>query len=643
MTAGSTVARAAARTEPEIVRHVPGEGSPAQVAEVPEVSAAVARAWFIKKLRILWERRRFVARAALAGLLAGGLLAFALPKRYESTTQLMPPDDQSGSGLALLAGLTAASHSLGSSAGDVLGMKSSGALFIGILRSRTVEDGLVNRFELGKVYRTRLRQDAREELQENTAISEDRKSGIITIAVTDGSPQRAAGMAQEYVEELNRVVTELNTSSAHRERVFLEERLAQVKQNLESAEKGFSEFASKNSAIDIQEQGKAMIESAATLEGQSVAAQTELEGLKQIYTGDNVRVRTIQARVDELDRQLQKLGGKSDAASAPAGAGDPSTYPSIRELPLLGVRYTDLYTNSELVDRVEEVQHVLARQAMLHFDISRGLEIVSIADIPAGTGLGSSSSYLVGLLNALHALAQDQVNPQRLAEEACRIELDLLRKPIGKQDQYMAAFGGLTVLEIARDGKVNVSRLKLSLDLVEALEHNMLLFYTHDVRDATTILRKQDDATRQNERNVVASLREIKDIGIEICSAIAKGNLRRFGELMDVHWESKKRLAKGITNPQIDAWYELAKTNGAIGGKISGAGGGGFLMFYCEEKKAQVREAMRKARLRELNFRFDFEGSKVIFDAVSRDGRLAHIERQSDQENELKLVANSLH
>jgi SAM-dependent methyltransferase len=215
-----------------------------------------------------------------------------------------------------------------------------------------VEDSLVDRFQLSKVYGTRLEEDAQEELQDNTAISEDRKSGIITIAVTDRNPQRAAAMAGEYVEELNRVVTELNTSSAHRERVFLEGRLAEVKQDLESAEKGFSEFASKNTAIDIQAQGKAMIESAATLEGQMVAAQTELQGLKQIYAGDNVRVRTIQARVDELDRQLQKLGGKFDTAGEPdalddLSSKDPSMYPSIRKLPLLGVSYADLYVNPQ--------------------------------------------------------------------------------------------------------------------------------------------------------------------------------------------------------------------------------------------------------------------------------------------------------
>lgn len=301
--------------------------------------------------------------------------------------------------------------------------------------------------------------------------------------------------------------------------------------------------------------------------------------------------------------------------------------------PIIDDKVRVRYSNSELVDHVDKVQHSLAREAMQYFNISRGLEIVSIADIPAGTGLGSSSSYLVGLLNALHVLVQDQASPQKLAEEACHIELDVLKRPIGKQDQFMAAFGGLTILQIARDGKVEVKRLNLCVDLVESLEQNIVLFYTHDIRDATTILQRQDEATRHNDQTVVGSLREIKDIGTEICSAISRGNLRHFGELMNLHWESKKRLSDGITNPQIDAWYALAKRNGAIGGKISGAGGGGFLMFYCEEKKPQLRDAMRKAGLRELNFRFDFEGSKVIFDAVSRDGRLAHIQRQNGHEN----------
>jgi D-glycero-alpha-D-manno-heptose-7-phosphate kinase len=297
------------------------------------------------------------------------------------------------------------------------------------------------------------------------------------------------------------------------------------------------------------------------------------------------------------------------------------------------------YTSSEMVDHVDEVKHTLAREALRHFGVASGIEIVSIADIPAGTGLGSSSSYLVGLLNAMHTLLQDQATPQKLAEEACQIELEVLKKPIGKQDQYMAAFGGLTALDIDRSGRVTVTRLGLDVDLLESLESNILMFFTNEMRDATAILQKQDEATRTKDQTVVRSLREIKDIGLEISDAISKGNLRHFGELLDVHWQAKKQLSEGISNPQIDFWYELARRNGAIGGKISGAGGGGFLMLYCEENKTRLREVMRGAGLRELKFRFDFEGSKVVFDVVSRDGRLAHNHRHNNHENGLALAA----
>lgn len=286
------------------------------------------------------------------------------------------------------------------------------------------------------------------------------------------------------------------------------------------------------------------------------------------------------------------------------------------------------YSKLEIVNHVEQVKHTLAREALRFFHIDNGIEIVSIADIPAGTGLGSSSCYLVGLLNALHCLTESPVARQELAEEACHIELERLRKPIGKQDQYMAAFGGLTILGISRDGQVTVIRPALQIELLETLERNILLFYTGNCRDAEAILHRQDSATRNQEKAVVNNLCEIKDIGIEIRDAIARGNLRRFGELLDIHWKTKKRLSEGISNRQIDDWYELAKRNGAIGGKISGAGGGGFLMLYCEEGKPNLREAMRQAGLRELNFRFEFEGSKVMFDMVTRDGRLAHMLRQ---------------
>jgi D-glycero-alpha-D-manno-heptose-7-phosphate kinase len=288
------------------------------------------------------------------------------------------------------------------------------------------------------------------------------------------------------------------------------------------------------------------------------------------------------------------------------------------------------YTKSELVEHVDDVEHTLAREAMKRFGLTKGVEIVSVADIPAGTGLGSSSCYLVGLLNALRALMQKPVSPQELAEEACEIELGILNKPIGKQDQYMAAFGGLTCFSIDQNGTVSVERLPLSTELVEELENNLLLFYTHETRDATAILARQNESTKKKTGNVAAYLREIKDIGMEIRDEIVNGNLRRFGELMDLHWQRKKCLAQGISNPQIDYWYETARQNGAIGGKISGAGGGGFLMLYCEDDQRRLRRAMREAGLRELNFRFEFEGSKVVFDIVSRDQRLAHNQRLRD-------------
>jgi D-glycero-alpha-D-manno-heptose-7-phosphate kinase len=220
------------------------------------------------------------------------------------------------------------------------------------------------------------------------------------------------------------------------------------------------------------------------------------------------------------------------------------------------------------------------------------------------------------------------VSQQKLAEEACEIEMELLKKPIGKQDQYMAAVGGLTILDIAKNGTVDVQPLPLPIEQLEELENNIMLFYTGCVRDASAILSQQDSATKKKDTAVVGALTEIKDIGMEIASSIEKGNLGRFGELMDYHWRLKKQLSKGVTSPRIDALYDLAKQNGAIGGKISGAGGGGFLMLYCEKGRNQLREALTRAGLRELSFRFDFEGSKVMLDITSRDGRLAHTYRE---------------
>jgi capsule polysaccharide export protein KpsE/RkpR len=331
----------------------------------PEFLGEDSRDISVERLRLLWNERRFLRQTAVVGLLLGTLLAFLLPKRFESTTQLMPPDSQSNSGMAMLAAMASKTGSgLGAFAGDLLGMKSSGALFIGILRSRTVEDRLIDRFDLRRIYSIRLEENARRKLEEDTSISEDRKSGILTITVTDNEPKRAAAIAQAYVEELDRLVAQVSTSSARREREFLEERLKAVQLDLENAEKEFSQFASKNSAIDIKEQGRAMVEAAATLEGQLIAAKSELEGLKQIYTDNNVRVRATRARIAELQNQMDKIGGKGEStSSANSAQGDP-LYPSIRKLPLLGVAFADLYRRTRVQEAVFEAltqQYELAK------------------------------------------------------------------------------------------------------------------------------------------------------------------------------------------------------------------------------------------------------------------------------------------
>jgi capsule polysaccharide export protein KpsE/RkpR len=304
------------------------------------------------RLRLLWQSRRFLGRTTGAGLLFSVVVALLIPNRYQSVARLMPPDNQSGSGLAMAAAaLSGQPSGLGGIAGDLLGLKSTSDLFVGVLTSRTVADKLIQKFGLQKVYRVRRMEDARKALAAHTGASVDRKSQIITITVTDKSPQRAAAMAQAYVEELNRLVAEVTTSSARRERIFLEGRLQAVNQDLEAAEKEFSQFASKNTAIDIKEQSKAMVDAAATLQGQFIAARSELEGLKQIYTDKNVRVRAAEARSAELESQLEKIGGKGESASLEDAAKSDPLYPSIRKLPLLGVTYADLYRKT----KVEEV------------------------------------------------------------------------------------------------------------------------------------------------------------------------------------------------------------------------------------------------------------------------------------------------
>jgi len=314
-------------------------------------------------LGLFLARRRYLAKAFLLGLVVGCAVAFLIHARYESAVELMPPDNQSGTGLAMLAALTGKAGTLGSVAGDLLGAKSSGALFVGVLSSKTVQDRISEQFDLKKVYSVKLEEDARKKLAENTDLAEDRKSGIISITVTDRDPARAAAISQAYIAELNRLVVSLSTSSAHRERVFLEERLTAVKHDLDEAAKNFSQFSSKNSTIDIKEQARAMVEAASLLQGEMIAAQSELKGLEQIYTPGNVRVRAVQARISELQSQLDKLSGKGYGEPGQKQTSD-SLYPSIRELPILGVRYSDLYRQAKIQEAVFETltqQYELAK------------------------------------------------------------------------------------------------------------------------------------------------------------------------------------------------------------------------------------------------------------------------------------------
>ena len=322
-----------------------------------EVPLEDSREWQAERLRLLWGRRQLFLRATAIGLVVSTMIAFLIPKSYTSTAQLMPPDPQSTSGMAMMAAMAAkGGGGLGAVAGDLLGVKSSGALFIGVLRSQTSQDHLIQQFDLRKIYDKRLVMDARTKLDENTSISEDRKSGIITISVTDHSPQRAAALANAYVDELNSLVSELSTSSAHRERVFLEERLNVAKHDLDDASSQLAQFSSENNTLDIQQEGQAIVGAAANLAGEMIATQSQLEGLRQIYTDNNPRVRSLNARVAELRRQLEKIGGtKGSSAKGVDQSVERSAdmpYPSLRNLPLLGAKYADYYRHAKIRETV---------------------------------------------------------------------------------------------------------------------------------------------------------------------------------------------------------------------------------------------------------------------------------------------------
>lgn len=270
------------------------------------------------------------------------------------------------------------------------------------------------------------------------------------------------------------------------------------------------------------------------------------------------------------------------------------------------------YSKMERVKSIEDVQHPIIRECLRLTGVQASqLEITSMADIPAGTGLGSSGSFTTALLKALHTLNKNLVHPRELAEQACHIEIDLLGEPIGKQDQYIAAFGGITCFRFLPNGQVEAWPLKIDQDTLYSLEDNLLLFFTGYARSASAILKEQDDKSKKSDKEMIANLHFMKDLGKESQNALESGDLNRFAELMHVHWEHKKARSGDMSNDSINEWYEAARANGALGGKLVGAGGGGFLMFYSEDK-AKLRRAMREIGLPEVRFRIDFEGTKVV-------------------------------
>jgi D-glycero-alpha-D-manno-heptose-7-phosphate kinase len=271
------------------------------------------------------------------------------------------------------------------------------------------------------------------------------------------------------------------------------------------------------------------------------------------------------------------------------------------------------YSKTEIVKNVEDIQHELIRESLKLLNIYKPLEVTSVSDLPAQTGLGSSSTFLVGLLHALHRYKGEKVSKKRLAEEATKIQSEILHQSAGMQDQYIAAYGGMINLKITTRGRVLVTPIDVTDEDLTKLEENLLFFYTGIRRSADEVLADQEKEVLSDDKKI-DNMTEIKKLGVDIKDALETGNLRKFGQYMHVHWKIKQSLSKKMTNSDINEWYELAIRNGAIGGKIIGAGGGGFLMFYIENNKEQLVNAMVRQGLTYLKFGFDYDGTKIIYD-----------------------------
>lgn len=273
--------------------------------------------------------------------------------------------------------------------------------------------------------------------------------------------------------------------------------------------------------------------------------------------------------------------------------------------------YVLKYSAMEHAASLDEIRHPIIREAFRLHDVGPSTEIMSLADIPAGTGLGSSGSFTVGLLRAVHAWGRKYVEPGGVAEEACHLEMDILGQPVGKQDQYIASYGGLACIELHPDGKVDVSPLKVSSDTIHELENQLLMFFTGYTRNASAVLKDQKTRSESGDAAMLQNLHYIKRLGTEIKTALEAGDVALFGRLMDEHWRQKLQRSPDTSNERINRLYETGKANGALGGKLMGAGGGGFLLFYAEDRAA-LRKAMTAEGLMEVHFKFDQDGSTVV-------------------------------
>jgi capsule polysaccharide export protein KpsE/RkpR len=394
---------------------------------------------WVNNTNVLWDHRRTLFRVAICALLLSTTVAFLLPKQYESTARIMPPD-QSGGGTALIAALAGKSMlggGLGALASSFFGLHNSSALFVELLQSTSVRGDLVDQFDLQKVYRSRYRFSAIKRLAHRTDITEDRKSGVITITVTDTDRRRARDMTQAYLDQLDGLLIRVNTSAARRERQFIEQRLITVKAELEKAQLELSDYSSKNTTLDVKEQTKAMVDAGAKLQAQLIVARSERDSLEQIYSPNNVRVRATQARVSELERELQKLAGSSTASSNLPEQDDAGTiYPPLRQLPVLAVRWADLYRRVRVSETVFDL--LTEEYETARIEEAKSIPTVSVIDSPTWPekksfpprvililSLTFTSVFIVavGILMAQRWRAVDVLDPRKMLAERIWISL----------------------------------------------------------------------------------------------------------------------------------------------------------------------------------------------------------------------------